>query len=61
LAKTGRLLGKDDPVYEMVNRMVRLGEEKVISLTDIVAKGKTLDKVAIERFERFSGGVINGG
>jgi hypothetical protein len=58
LAKTGSLLGKDDPVYEMVGRMVRLGEEKVLSLTNIVAKGKTLEKALVERF---SGGVINGG
>jgi hypothetical protein len=58
LEKTVRLLGKDDPVSEMVSRMVRLGEEKVMTLTDIVAKGKTLDKVGIERF---SGGVISGG
>ncbi len=57
LAKTGRLLGKDDPVYEMVSRMVRLGEEKVMALTDIVAKGKTLEKALVERF---TGGVING-
>ncbi len=57
LAKTGRLLGKDDPVYEMVGRMVRLGEEKVIALTDIVAKGKSLEKALVERF---TGGVING-
>lgn len=58
LAKTGSLLGKDDPVYEMVGRMVRLGEEKVLSLTNIVAKGKTLEKALVDRF---SGGVINGG
>ena len=58
LVKSGDLLGKDDPVYEMVNRMVRLGEEKVNEFTDIVAKGKALEVVGVEKFSR---DLMNGG
>jgi hypothetical protein len=58
LAKTEDLLGKDDPVYEMVGRMVRLGEEKVIDLADIVAKGRALEMVGVEKFSR---DLMNGG
>ncbi len=57
-ASAENLLGKTDPVYEMISKMVRLGEEKVLDLTGIVAKGKGLEKV---RVERFLGDVINGG
>ena len=58
LARAENLLGKADPVYAMIGKMVRLGEEKVMDLTDIVAKGKVLEKV---RVERFSGEAIHGG
>ncbi|MBU1564848.1 MAG: hypothetical protein KJ630_04370 [Proteobacteria bacterium] len=57
LAKAGKLLDIDDPVYEMISRMVYLGEEKVMSLTETVAKGKILEKVNIGKF---LGGAING-
>ena len=57
LAETEELLGKNDPVYEMVARMVLQEEEKVRVLRDMVAKGKALEKVAQERF---AGGVIDG-
>ena len=58
LEHTENLLGKADPVYEMVSRMVRLGEEKVVDVSNLVAKGETLEKAFIERF---SGGVKSGG
>jgi hypothetical protein len=58
LVQAERLLGRDDPVYEMVDRMVRLGKEKVANLADIVAKGKSMEKV---RVERFSGDPGDGG
>lgn len=58
LARAEDLLGKDDPAFEMVSRMVRSGEEKVIGLTDIVAKGKALEKIMAKRF---SGELIHGG
>ncbi len=58
LEQTENLLGKSDPVYEMVSRMVRLGEEKVMDVSNLVAKGKTLEKAG---GERFAGGVENGG
>ena len=49
-AQAEDLLGADDPVCETVSRMVRLGEEAAMNLTDIVAKGKTMENVQIERF-----------
>lgn len=58
LEQTENLLGKADPVYQMVSRMVCLGEEKVKDVSDIVAKGKALEKAFVERF---SGGVKSGG
>ena len=58
LVRAEDLLGKDDPVFEMISRMVRLGEEKVAGLTDIVAKGKALEKILAERF---SGEWMHGG
>ncbi len=58
LVQTENLLGTSDPVYEMVGRMVRLGEEKVMALSDIVAKGKALEGAGIEKF---SGEVRDGG
>jgi hypothetical protein len=51
-AQAEDLLGADDPVCETVSRMVRLGEEAAMNLTDIVAKGKTMENVQIERFLR---------
>ncbi len=57
LDKTESLLGKADPVYEMVSRMVRLGEEKMLDVSNLVAKGNTLEKALVERF---SGGVKSG-
>jgi hypothetical protein len=50
LVQTENLLGTSDPVYEMVGRMVRLSEEKVMALSDLVAKGKALEGVGIEIF-----------
>lgn len=50
LENTENLLGPDDPVYEMVSRMIRLGREKVDNLSEIVAKGKSLERIRIERF-----------
>jgi hypothetical protein len=58
LVQTENLLGKADPVYEMVSRMVRLGEEKMMALQDLVARGKALEGVGIEKF---SGDAANGG
>lgn len=58
LAQAERLLGTTDPVYEMVGRMVRLSEEKMHDLTEIVARGKILEQVDLERF---SGDVPHGG
>ncbi len=58
LAQAEKLLGKTDPVYEMVGRMVRLSEEKMHDLTEIVARGKILEQVDLERFSR---DVSNGG
>jgi hypothetical protein len=58
LAQVENLLGKADPVYEMIGGMVRLGEEKMMTLNTIIAKGKALEGVEVERF---SGDVINGG
>jgi hypothetical protein len=58
LVQTENFLGTSDPVYEMVGRMVRLGEEKVMALRDIVAKGKALEGAGIEKF---SGEVRDGG
>jgi len=55
LAETEKLLGKNDPAYELVDRMVSQGEEKVRDLRDMVAKGKALEKVARQRF---TGGVL---
>ena len=55
LAETEKLLGRNDPAYELVDRMVSQGEEKVQVLRDMVAKGKALEKVA---WGRFAGGVI---
>ncbi len=58
LAQAERLLGREDPVYEMIDRMVRLGKEKVANLADMVARGKLMEKV---RVERFSGDPGDGG
>jgi hypothetical protein len=58
LAKAEKLLGREDPVYEMIDRMVRLGKEKLTNLADIVARGKLMEKVRVERFagDRGDGG-----
>lgn len=58
LSHTEELLGTADPVYDMVERMVRLGEEKMHDLSEIVAKGEILEKIDLERF---SADVANGG
>ncbi len=58
LVQTSDFLGKDDPVYEMVNRMVRLVEAKVFELTGIIEKGKALEVVGVEKFSR---DLMNGG
>lgn len=50
LAQAEGLLGREDPVYEMIDRMVRLGKEKVANLAGIVARGKLMEKVRVERF-----------
>ena len=57
-AQAENLLGKSDPVCAMIGRMVRLGEETAMGLAGIVARGKTLENV---RVERFFGGMANGG
>lgn len=58
LQKAENLLGKADPVYEMMSRMIGLGNETVVNVTDIVARGKTLENVIVDNY---SGGVVNGG
>jgi hypothetical protein len=55
LAQVERLLGREDPVYEMIDRMVRLGKEKVADLADMVARGKLMEEVRVERFSGVPG------
>ncbi|OGR18205.1 MAG: hypothetical protein A2X81_09935 [Desulfobacterales bacterium GWB2_56_26] len=48
LAKTENSLGKDDQILEMMARMVRLGEEGVAKMAEIIDRGRNMEEVAVD-------------
>lgn len=48
LAKIEKSLGKDDQILEMVARMVRLGEEGVVKMAEIIDRGRTMEEADVD-------------
>ncbi|HBG19466.1 MAG TPA: hypothetical protein DDY32_09400 [Desulfobulbaceae bacterium] len=48
LAKTENSLGKDDQILDMMARMVRLGEEGVAKMAEIIDRGRNMEEVAVD-------------
>lgn len=47
LAETERYLGRDDQVYEMIARMVGLGEDCVAKMEEMIARGRNMEEVDV--------------
>lgn len=50
LAKSESLLGQDDHVYELIEKMIRLGEGSVAKMEAIVAKGQNIEGVDVDNY-----------
>jgi len=48
LAKTENALGKDDQIHEMIARMVRLAEEGIAKMTEMIARGRNIEQVDVD-------------
>lgn len=48
LAKSEKSLGKDDQIHEMIARMVRLGEEGVAKMAEIIDRGRNMEEVDVD-------------
>lgn len=48
LAKLENSLGKDDQIHEMIARMVRLGEEGVAKMAEIIDRGRNMEEVDVD-------------
>lgn len=48
LAKSENSLGKDDQIHAMIARMVRLGEEGVAKMAEIIDRGRNMEEVDVD-------------
>ncbi len=48
LAKSDKYLGRDDLAYDMIGKMVRLGEDCVAKMEEIIERGRNMEEVDVD-------------